>query len=81
MYTIDFGVKYKECGINPYLQILNLFLVSSFCDIQVKVFLHFRMNMHFHNFSKKKSPKSFKVHQSYPALNDVTEKQIMVCYF
>lgn len=52
-----------------------------FCDIELIVFLYFRMNMHFHNFSKKKSPKSFKVHQSYPALNDVTEKQIMVCYF
>ena len=52
-----------------------------FCDIELIAFLYFRMNMHFHNFSKKKSPKSFKVHQSYPALNDVTEKQIMVCYF
>ena len=24
-----------------------------FCDIELITFLHFRMNMHFHNFSKK----------------------------
>ena len=74
--------KYQMNTVMLSVSTNSKFMLSfHFCDIELISFLYFRMNMHFHNFSKKKSPKSFKVHQSYPALNDVTEKQIMVCYF